>query len=132
MSEEVQKIAVRVARPTRRFADVVAFYRDAVCWPVLDSWEDHDGYDGVVFSLGDVDRQLELLRHREAAPSPTPEDQLVLYLGSDDAVASLANRIRAAGHQPVRSPNPYWERDGAVCFIDPDGYWLVLSPSSWR
>lgn len=123
--------AVRVARPTRRFADVVAFYRDLVGLPVLAAWDDHDGFDGIVLGLGDASRQLELLHRGEVTPSPTCEDQLVLYLDSADAVASVARRIAAAGHQPQASPNPYWQRDGAVCFVDPDGYWLVLSPSSW-
>lgn len=114
------------------FAEVVAFYRDAVGWPVLASWVDHDGFDGVVLGVGDGSRQLELLHHRGAAPTPTAEDQLVVYVGKPEAVASIARRITAAGHRSRRSPNPYWERDGAVCFVDPDGYWLVLSPSSWR
>ena len=82
-------------------------------------------------ALGDHTRQLELLHHGDATPSPTSEDQLVFYLGSAAAVASSAARITAAGHQPRTSPNPYWDRDGAVCFVDPDGYWLVLSPSWW-
>ena len=64
-------------------------------------------------------------------PSPTAEDQLVLYLGSADAVARAAARIRAAGFEPAVSPNPYWARTGAVCFVDPDGYWVVLSPQAW-
>ena len=123
--------ALRVARPTRHVADVVAFYRDAVGLPVLASWNDHDGFDGCVLALGDASRQLELLHHSDVAPSPTTEDQLVLYLGSPEAVTALAGPITAAGHQPRSSPNPYWQQDGATCFVDPDGYWLVLSPSAW-
>jgi hypothetical protein len=124
--------ALRVARPTRCLADVVAFYRDAGGLPVLAAWDDHDGFDGVVLALGDANRQLELLHHDDVIPAPSTEDQLVLYLGSSEAVASLTGRITAAGHQPRTSPNPYWQRDGAVCFVDPDGYWLVLSPSTWH
>ena len=35
------------------------------------------------------------------------------------------------GVPPSAPANPYWEHDGARCFVDPDGYWLVLSPSEW-
>jgi predicted enzyme related to lactoylglutathione lyase len=108
-----------------------AFYVDAVGFGVLAQWEDHEGYDGVVLSIGNATRQLELLQQHGVLPAPTSEDQIVLYLGSIESVDTTAERIRQAGHEPVRSPNPYWKRDGALCFIDPDGYWLILSPSSW-
>jgi catechol 2,3-dioxygenase-like lactoylglutathione lyase family enzyme len=124
-------VQVRVARPSRRFRAVVAFYGEALGLPCLASWEDHDGFDGAVFGLPDASRQLEILHAVGVEPRPTSEDQLVLYLGSAERVRAVADRLRAAGHQPRVSANPYWERDAAVCFVDPDGYWLVLSPSSW-
>jgi hypothetical protein len=71
------------------------------------------------------------VQHDGEPPSPTSEDQLVLYLGSDERVRHLADRIRAAGFEAVTAANPYWERNGAVCFVDPDGYWLILSPDDW-
>jgi hypothetical protein len=104
---------------------------DAVGFGVLAQWEDHEGYDGAVLSIGNATRQLELLQHHGVIPTPTSEDQIVLYLGSASAVNEAVERVRQAGHQPVISPNPYWEHDGAKCFVDPDGYWLILSPSSW-
>ena len=118
-------------RPAGKFDAVVAFYRDVVGLPVLASFEDHDGYSGVVFGLPDASRQLELVFHEGQLPTPTSEDQLVLYLGSAERVTSEAARIRAAGFEPTVDPNPYWTRTGAVCFLDPDGYSLVLSPEAW-
>ena len=93
--------------------------------------EDHDGYSGVVFGLADASRQLELVFHEGLTPTRTPEDQLVLYLGSAERVAAEAARVRAAGLESTIAPNPYWARNGAVCFVDPDGYWVVLSPEAW-
>ena len=122
---------VRVARPTRDLGRSVAFYRDAVGLEVLTSFEDHDGYSGVILRVPDTHLQLELVAHDGVEPSPTDEDQLVLYLGSADTVAARAGSIREAGHAPQVPANPYWAREGAVGFIDPDGYWLVLSPQSW-
>ena len=121
---------LRIARPTRDLSAAVAFYA-LLELPVLTSFEEHDGYSGVVLGLPDASRQLELVFHSGAAVTPTTEDQLVLYLGSQERVASLADRIRASGVEPSASPNPYWARTGAVCFVDPDGYWLVLSPEAW-
>jgi catechol 2,3-dioxygenase-like lactoylglutathione lyase family enzyme len=114
---------VRVARPTADLARAVAFYRDALGLPLLASFEDHDGYSGAILGLPDASRQLELVRHAGVRPAPTDEDQLVLY-----GAAGLAARLEAAGHEPRSPANPYWERNGAVGFVDPDGYWLILAP----
>ena len=124
-------IQVRVARPTRDLEAARSFYGELLRMPALASFEDHDGYSGVVFGLPDSSRQLEVVSREGVTPSPTAEDQLVLYLGSADAVARAATRIRGAGFAPAVSPNPYWARTGAVCFVDPDGYSVVLSPQAW-
>jgi hypothetical protein len=121
---------VRVARPTRDLQRAAAFYGKLEL-PVLASFADHDGYSGVVLGLPDSSRQLELVQRDGQAPAPTDEDQLVLYLGSAEQVALAAGRIRGAGFEPRAASNPYWERNGAVCFVDPDGYWLILSPDDW-
>ena len=127
MDSELQ---VRVARPTRELDAAVSFYT-LLGLPVLSSFEDHDGYSGVILGLPDASRQLELVYRDGEVPSPTPEDQLVLYLGSAERVEAAAARISAAGFEPGPPANPYWARTGAVGFVDPDGYRLALSPESW-
>jgi hypothetical protein len=122
---------IRVARPTGDLGAAASFYADVVGFPVLATFEDHDGYSGVILGLPDATRQLELVFREGVVPAPTPEDQLVVYLGSAAKVTANSGRIRAAGFEPRVSPNPYWDRTGAVCFVDPDGYWLVLSPDAW-
>jgi catechol 2,3-dioxygenase-like lactoylglutathione lyase family enzyme len=123
---------VRVARPTRDLGRALAFYRDAIGLDVLASFEDHDGYSGAIVGVPDEAVQLELVLHEAVAPSPTAEDQLVLYLGSPQAVADRAASIRAGGYDPQLPSNPYWKREGGIAFVDPDGYWLILSPDSWQ
>lgn len=122
---------IRVARPTRDLDAARRFYGELLGLPVIASFEDHDGYSGLVFGLPDSSRQLELVWHEAAAPSPTEEDQLVLYLSSAEEVATAASRLRAAGFEPREALNPYWGQNGGVCFVDPDGYWFVLSPEAW-
>jgi len=123
---------VRLARPTRDLDRACAFYGDAVGLPILSSFAEHDGYSGVIFGLRERDVQLEVIIHSGLEPSPTAEDQLVLYLGSAEAVADRAAAISAAGYDPQSPANTYWSREGAIAFVDPDGYWLILSPHSWR
>jgi catechol 2,3-dioxygenase-like lactoylglutathione lyase family enzyme len=125
-------VQVRVSRPTRDLERACAFYRDAVGLPVLSSFADHEGYSGVILGVPDATHQLELVFRIDVEPSPTPEDQLVLYLGSGVAVADRAAAIEAAGYEPRLSQNPYWAREGASAFVDPDGYWLILSPDRWE
>ena len=122
---------IRIARPSRDLGAARRFYGDALGLPVVASFEDHDGYSGVVFGLSDATRQLELVSHEGVAPAPTEEDQLVLYLGSAEELEGTAARLRRAGFEPRAAANPYWERNGAVGFVDPDGYWLLLSPETW-
>jgi catechol 2,3-dioxygenase-like lactoylglutathione lyase family enzyme len=125
------RMQVRVARPTRDLGRACAFYRDAVALPVLSSFADHEGFSGVILGVPDAAHQLELVHHVDVQPSPTTEDQLVLYLGSAAAVADRAASIRAAGYEPQSPANPYWTREGAIAFVDPDGYWFILSPDRW-
>jgi catechol 2,3-dioxygenase-like lactoylglutathione lyase family enzyme len=129
-SEPLREFQLRVARPTRDLAAAVAFY-ELLELPVIASFEDHVGYSGVVFGLSDSSGQLELVSHEDDLPSPTAEDQLVFFLGSLEQVTTVATHLRSAGFEPVAAPNPYWQRTGAVRFLDPDGYSLVLSPEAW-
>lgn len=125
--------AVRFARPTARYDEVVVFYRDVVGLPVLGQWrgdEGHAGYDGVLFGLPGTPVHLEITQHGDPPriPEPHPENQLVLYLRGPEAVATAATKLTAAGHRPVAAANPYWPERGAITFQDPDGWSLVLAP----
>jgi hypothetical protein len=45
---------VRIARPTDRLDEVVAFYRDGLGLTEIGSFESHAGYDGVMLGLPGV------------------------------------------------------------------------------
>ncbi|MEV4255150.1 VOC family protein [Spirillospora sp. NPDC049652] len=121
---------MRFARPTARYDDILAFYRDDLGLPVLAAWRGHDGYDGVVFGLPGTPVQMEITQHGSppVIPEPHPENQLVLYLRGPEARDAAVARLTARGHHPVAPANPYWERHGAAAFADPDGWVLVLAP----
>ncbi|MFF0744786.1 VOC family protein [Streptomyces sp. NPDC004111] len=125
--------AVRFARPTARYDDVLAFYRDDLQLPVLAAWrgdDGHAGYDGVVLGLPGTPVHMEITQHGSPPriPEPHPENQLVLYLRGPQAVAAAVTRLRDCGHEPVEAANPYWTERGSVLFADPDGWLVVLAP----
>lgn len=122
--------AVRFARPTAHINECMAFYGDDLGLPVLASWRDHDGYDGVVFGLPGSPTHFELTQHlaEPQIPESSTENQLVLYLSGADAVAAAVGRLGSRGHRPVDIANRYWADRGAVSFADADGWIVVLAP----
>lgn len=125
--------AMRTARPTVDIDRARDFYEQVVGLPVLWSFTDHDGFDGIILGVPDQTAQLELVRApHHVIPSPTIEDALVLYCEPATA-ADIIGRLRTASVQEVpnddRGLNPYWPRTGATTFIDPDGYRLIISPA---
>ena len=121
---------VRIARPTDRMDDVVAFFVEGLGLARLGGFEGHAGYDGVFVGLPGAPYHLEFTHHVDGSPGdvPSAENLLVLYLGSADAVRTAVDRLRALGHEPVEAENPYWEAIGAVTIPDPDGWRVVLVP----
>ena len=118
---------LRVARHTGRLEEVVRFYRDGIGLPEIGRFENHAGYDGVFLEVPGTEAHLEFTSGGEhAPPAPNPESLLVLYLGSEDAVAQARERL---GAEPVVPANPYWQRHG-VTLSDPDGFHVVLVPTS--
>jgi predicted enzyme related to lactoylglutathione lyase len=65
----------------------------------------------------------------KVAPSPTPEDLLVIYLAAPVGEALVARAV-AHGGTVVPAHNPYWDV-GGVTITDPDGYRVVLTGRSW-
>jgi hypothetical protein len=61
-------------------------------------------------------------------PSRTRSPLLVLYLGSEQAVAEAVSRAETA---PTVAANPYWNANG-VTIEDPDGFRIVLVATPWH
>jgi hypothetical protein len=118
---------VRIARPTERLQEVVAFYRDALGLCELDRFEDHHGYDGVILGLPGRTYQLEFTQHRRGGPCPPPtaDHLLVLYIPHAGQILAIRERLERRGHRPVDPENPYWSGH-SVTYEDPDGWRVVL------
>jgi catechol 2,3-dioxygenase-like lactoylglutathione lyase family enzyme len=121
---------VRVARPTDKLGKVEEFYAQVLGLPVLYRFENHAGYDGVMFGLPGVDYHLEFTTHVDGSPCPAPtaDNLLVLYFRGDAEMYETLERLADAGHEPVDAENPYWAGAGAFTFEDPDGWRVVLVP----
>jgi len=122
---------LRVARPTDHLEDVVQFYSEGLGLVVLASFENHQGFDGVMLGVPGAPYHLEFTRSgHHAGRAPSEDNLLVFYLPEKQEWLAAIDRMAAAGYQSVRSFNPYWDRQGRT-YEDPDGYRVVLQNDSW-
>jgi catechol 2,3-dioxygenase-like lactoylglutathione lyase family enzyme len=118
---------IRVARPTDKLAQVVAFYRDGMGLPVIAHFENHDGYSGVILGTPTDQVHLEFTCTEAGSPCPAPtkDNLLVFYISEDRVFAEAVKRMKDHGYQPVEPENPYW-RDKSCTFEDPDGWRTII------
>ncbi|WP_373044313.1 VOC family protein [Vulgatibacter sp.] len=118
---------IRVARPTDRLEEVVAFYRDGLGLQEIGRFTGHEGYDGVMLGLPGRTYHLEFTQHEGGSPGPAPsrDNLLVFYVPDEGGFDRLVERLRSRGHEPVEPENPYW-KDKSLTFEDPDGWRLVI------
>ena len=128
---EVRGAHLRIARPSDDPERTAAFYCDGLGFEILGSFQDHDGFDGVMLGHRDAGYHIELTREHghPAGRAPNAEHLLIFYLPDEREWESAIERMTAQGHEPVKSNNPYWDRHGKT-FEDPDGYRVVLQNAS--
>jgi len=99
---------------------------------VLGSFEDHDGFDGVMVGAQGSGYHFEFTRCRAhpVPPTPTAEDLAVFYVPDAAEWQGACARMFAAGFKAVAPFNPYWEARGRT-FEDDDGYRVVLQNAEW-
>ena len=99
----------------------------------IGSFQDHEGFDGVMLELPGASYHLEFTRQRGhiAGRAPTHENLLVFYLPSREEWQATIDRMVAAGYAPMAAYNPYWARSGCT-FEDPDGYRVVFQNADWH
>jgi hypothetical protein len=99
---------------------------------VVGSFEDHNGFDGVMLGRAGAAWHLELTfcRAHPVRPKPTDEDLFVLYLSNREVWRECCDSMLAASFRKVVSFNPYWDASGCT-FADPDGYRTVLQNAGW-
>lgn len=123
---------LRVARPTDQLDAIVRFYRDGLGFAVVSSFNDHNGFDGVMLGHPGAGYHLEFT-HKHGhivGRAPTEDNLLVFYLPDANEWQVAVARMRAQGYTPVPSFNPWWDAHGQT-FEDADGYRVVLQQGAW-
>ncbi|MGJ3246187.1 MAG: VOC family protein [Elainellaceae cyanobacterium] len=124
---------VRVARPTDQLEQVVRFYTEGLGLQILYRFENHEGFDGVIVGMAGAPYHFEFTQHQGhlVGRAPTQDHLIVFYLPDQQEWQRVVDQMNAIGCDPVKSYNPYWDRNG-VTFEDPDGYRVVLQNDSWQ
>jgi catechol 2,3-dioxygenase-like lactoylglutathione lyase family enzyme len=120
--------ALRIVRWSARYDDTVAFYRDIIGLPVLETFHDSYGLDGTILGLPGRPVHLEIVRLTDARQPGRGLDQLVFYLPDAAHRDRVTARLGAAGVRPVAQIE-YWRDNGGVTYQDPDGREVVFA--SW-
>lgn len=128
----LKKAHLRVARPTDNIPELIKFYRDGLGFEIIGSFEDHQGFDGIMLGHPSISYHLEFTHHRgiHVGKAPTEENLLAFYIPDEIEWQQAVNRMIQQGFQPVKSYNPYWDIRGKT-FEDPDGYRVVIQNASW-
>ncbi|MFM0222588.1 VOC family protein [Paraburkholderia dipogonis] len=129
----MQPPVLRVARPTNDLHQVADFYTRGLGFEVLASFENHEGFDGVIVGRRGCPWHIELTHQQGVTVerAPTTEHLLVLYLPERDVWSAAVERLESLGVKSCESENPYWDRQGKT-FEDPDGYRIVLQNAAWE
>jgi catechol 2,3-dioxygenase-like lactoylglutathione lyase family enzyme len=120
--------ALRWVRSSTHYDDTVAFYRDLVGLPVIDSFRGSYGEDGTIFGLPGFPTHMEVVRSNEVEGRADRFDQIVFYLSDEDAVSQAIAPLVGAGLTVDPAPHPYWRANGGVVFHDPDGRAVIYAP----
>ncbi|MET7639523.1 VOC family protein [Streptomyces sp. NPDC005438] len=125
---------IRIARPSLDLEAAERFYTGGVGLSVLfraSGRPEQGEHDLLMVGPPGGGWHLELTRGtgERVAPSPTPDDLLVIYLGVPVDQERVARAVEYGG-RVVPSHNPYWDQ-GGVTLADPDGYRLVLTERRW-
>ncbi len=124
-------VQLRLARPTDRFNEVIKFYEEGLGLHRIGGFENHEGYDGVMFGLPDSEVHLEFTQHVHGSPCPAPtkDNLMVFYIPNEKEIEHMKARLQSMGYPEVAPENPYWHRNG-VTIEDPDGWRIVLYQSN--
>jgi catechol 2,3-dioxygenase-like lactoylglutathione lyase family enzyme len=117
---------IRFARLCHRFEETIRFYRDLVGLPLLGTFEDSFGENGAIFGLPGPSLTFELVQSERPVAGDLLQ-QICLYFPDSRAQEAAMEDLRSAGMEPVRS-HPYWEANGAVTYLDPEGHAVVFAP----
>jgi len=121
----------RVARHTNDIEKMVQFYTTILGLEVIGRFNNHEGYDGVMLGLQDLDWHLEFTCCPEedfhVNPSSQEDDLIVFYPRFASQMKVIEENIDIHRLEIFTAKNPYWHRNG-ILIKDPDNYPIIISP----
>lgn len=124
-------VQVRWTRRTNNLGEIIRFYKDGLKLSEIGSFQDQEGYSGIMFGLPGFDYHLEFTVHEEGEPLPPPDKDnlLVFYIPDTIRYEELIEHLQSMGYKPYPPETSYWSEDANI-FEDPDGRRVVLSNTS--
>lgn len=118
---------IRIARHTHDLKNLLRFYEEGLQFTRIGSFNDHNGYTGVMLGMPDAHVHLEFTEHTDIKPiqTPSPDNLLVFYFKTAGLRDACVQRMNAMGFPAVAPENPYWLKHG-ITLEDPDGWRIVL------
>ena len=123
---------LRVARATNDLSRLSQMYESGLGLRRLGSFDDHDGFSGVMLGYPGFPYHFEFTEGPDHGPLPRPHaDTLLVFYVPDEALwADRCQHMVDAGFKRVPSLNPYWDKEGRT-FEDVDGYRVVIQYGNW-
>jgi catechol 2,3-dioxygenase-like lactoylglutathione lyase family enzyme len=120
-------VQMRIARPTDQLEEIKRFYEEGLGLKRVGEFHGHQGYDGVMYGLPNLNYHLEFTSHVDGTPCPAPtkDNLLVFYMPDQQKINEIKNRLVGMGYKEVQAENPYWQ-NGGYTFEDPDGWRIVF------
>jgi len=118
---------IRIARPTNQLKELIHFYSKGLGLNIIGSFNEHDGYDGVMLGMPDASVHLEFTQHAKGSPCPAPtrDNLLVFYFDGHQNYLAAVAQLRSINAKEVEPENDYWAGK-SISFEDPDGWRIVL------
>ena len=118
---------LRNARHTNDLKSLVEFYTNIIGLEVLFSFENHNGYTGVMIGKPNQDWHLEFtVSEDEADHKFDADDVLVFYPTELSKYEAIIDMIEKNNIKKIKAKNPYWD-DNGVMIADPDGFGVIVS-----
>lgn len=118
---------IRFARHSFNLKAIQDFYEGLVGLEVLGSFQDHESYDGLFLGYPGENWHLEFTTSPDFPDHKADEDDLlVFYVESQAEYDAILQRLEENNTPVHQTKNQYWERNGK-CFLDPDGFGIVIS-----
>jgi catechol 2,3-dioxygenase-like lactoylglutathione lyase family enzyme len=124
---------IRIARPTDKLDEVIRFYTDGLGFEILDRFENHQGFNGIMVGMPGEPYHFEFTHQQGhlVGCAPTQDNLIVFYLPNRQEWQCAVDRLKSIGSEQIKSYNPYWD-DNGLTFEDPDGYRIVLQNTDWE